>query len=347
MDKQQGGLLKFTRATAVGLVAIFLAVAASADDQTVVVSLDNANGWGFVPENPNVFAQLENGPAVPPLGAGSANLVVDNTGRIFVGTLNFLGLPLGNVNELSYWTYHKPTSGGSPDVTISLQFDMDYDSTDASFSWQGRLIFEPINDSNQPAPQKGVWQKWDALAGKWWMSGFPIVAGSQMRTIPFPQSSPGTWDEILDMFPTMRVRPLVGATALKAGGPWPGGFDGNVDAFKIGIGPNSITYDFEVSENAVVDSDGDGVPDTEDDYPNSDLSPTVVIDGVDTGVPNLLFENGATIADWINELAAEAVNHGHFVSNVAKLANALRKDGTLTNKESAALKRGAAKAEVP
>lgn len=51
----------------------------------------------------------------------------------------------------------------------------------------------------------------------------------------------------------------------------------------------------------VADADGDGVPDDEDQCPNSDLSTTVVIDGCDSRVPNTLFPTGCTIADLVND----------------------------------------------
>ena len=69
----------------------------------------------------------------------------------------------------------------------------------------------------------------------------------------------------------------------------------------------------------VLDSDGDGIPDDEDACPNSDLSPTIVIDGCDSGVGNLLFQDGCTMADMIAECADGAVNHGQFVSCVARI----------------------------
>lgn len=349
MNSIRGGPRTLMRFVAIGFLAAVTAGMGVADDFDVVVSLDNANGWGFIPEVAVATAALEHGPDVPPLGAGSANLVVNGTGRIFVGTLDFAGLPLANVNSLSYWTYQKDTSPGSSNLAISLQFEMDYDSADASMDWQGRLVFEPINDPNQDLPVKGMWQQWDARAGNWWMTGIPIVNGAPAPAL-FPQNAPGSFDDILAAYPNARIRPFIGALLLKAGGPWANGFDGNVDALSIGVGPNSFNFDFEVHEGEEPpsnDTDGDGIPDDEDEFPNSDLSPTVVIDGADTGVENILFENGGTLADFINALAAEASDHGGFAGSVADLANALRKDGTLTNKESAALKKWAAKSSLP
>ena len=51
------------------------------------------------------------------------------------------------------------------------------------------------------------------------------------------------------------------------------------------------------------DTDGDGIPDADDECPNSDLSATVVIDGCNSGVPNTLFSSGCTVSDLIAECA--------------------------------------------
>lgn len=49
------------------------------------------------------------------------------------------------------------------------------------------------------------------------------------------------------------------------------------------------------SAPAVLDSDGDGIPDDEEACSDSDLSATVVIDSCDSGVENQLFDDGYTI----------------------------------------------------
>jgi hypothetical protein len=60
------------------------------------------------------------------------------------------------------------------------------------------------------------------------------------------------------------------------------------------------------------DSDGDGVGDACDAFPDSiGVGGNVVIDGCDSGVPNIVFPDGSTISDLIHEIAAGAKNHGH------------------------------------
>lgn len=93
------------------------------------------------------------------------------------------------------------------------------------------------------------------------------------------------------------------------------------------------------------DTDGDGIPDYEDDCPDSDLSSTVVIDDCDSGVPNTLFENGCTISDEIAELANNSTNHGNFTSAVAHYTNDLMNDGIITGQQKGAIQRCAGQAD--
>ena len=67
----------------------------------------------------------------------------------------------------------------------------------------------------------------------------------------------------------------------------------------------------------VFDNDGDGVPNDEDLCPDSDTSATVVVNGCNSGVDNLVLPDGCTISDLIAECAGSASNHGNFVSCVA------------------------------
>ena len=111
--------------------------------------------------------------------------------------------------------------------------------------------------------------------------------------------------------------------------------------------PNGNTSEFSECSLNISDTDGDGVPDSQDLCPNSDLNPTVVIDGCDSGVANQLDADGCTLADLIQEIAAGAANHGQFVSGVAQLANDLKKAGIITGQEKGALQSCAAQANLP
>jgi hypothetical protein len=95
------------------------------------------------------------------------------------------------------------------------------------------------------------------------------------------------------------------------------------------------------------DADVDGVPDDVDCNPHSDFSPTVVIDGCDSGVPNTFFSNGCTIADLVGKSADSARNHGAYVSAVTKVLNELKKSGVITGAQMGAIQSCAARAAIP
>ena len=94
------------------------------------------------------------------------------------------------------------------------------------------------------------------------------------------------------------------------------------------------------------DADGDGVCGDVDDCPNSNLSPTVIIAGCNSGVPNTLFANGCTISDLIAHCASGASNHGQFVSCVAELTNSLKAQGVITGKQKGAIQSCAGKSSI-
>ena len=91
------------------------------------------------------------------------------------------------------------------------------------------------------------------------------------------------------------------------------------------------------------DADGDGFPDDEDCNANSDVRPTIVIGGIDTGVANHLFPGGCTSADLIAQLSASSTNHGSFVSAVAHLTDSWVAAGLVTGQEKGAIQSAAAK----
>ena len=104
------------------------------------------------------------------------------------------------------------------------------------------------------------------------------------------------------------------------------------------------------------DANGDGVGDAcdqvEDTCPNSDLRPTVIIDGCDSGVANTLFTgepfgNGCTIADLSAKCAEDVSTHGDFVSCVAHLTNDLKAAGVITGQEEGAIQSCVAQSDIP
>jgi hypothetical protein len=95
------------------------------------------------------------------------------------------------------------------------------------------------------------------------------------------------------------------------------------------------------------DTDGDGLPDTDDNCPDSLVSLTVVIEDCDSGAPNTIFPNGCTISDNIQQCASSAQHHGPFVSCVAHLTNDLKRRGVITAQEQGAIQRCATQSNIP
>jgi hypothetical protein len=83
------------------------------------------------------------------------------------------------------------------------------------------------------------------------------------------------------------------------------------------------------------DANLDRVRDDVDRCPAADPAPTVVIGGVDTGVPNTTLVNGCTISQRVT--ACDAGTHGAFLSCVTALADELEHDGYLAPNQKSAL----------
>ncbi|MEM7355223.1 MAG: hypothetical protein AAF657_30715 [Acidobacteriota bacterium] len=216
------------------MVAMLALEPPAVDAQPTVITVDenNANGWAFFDDIaqallPNDFVV---GPGTPPRGSGSAHLAVAIPAEgILIGTQNHEGTRLGDLTALSYSTYQNI----SPQA-ISLQFSVDYDDTDASTAFQGRLVFEPSNIVPSVTVLTNTWQAWNALdaSARWWSTRDPIVGGAT-QAILCTQGSPCDWSTILSNYPNVAIPTgLLAGIFLKAGSGWTG-FDGAVDDFRI------------------------------------------------------------------------------------------------------------------
>lgn len=90
-------------------------------------------------------------------------------------------------------------------------------------------------------------------------------------------------------------------------------------------------------------SDQDGVPDGVDSCIGSDIRPTVVIGGCDSGVGNQVFADGCSITDNVEACRNGANNHGGFVSCVAHYLNDLKKAGIISGSQKGAIQSCAAR----
>jgi len=115
----------------------------------------------------------------------------------------------------------------------------------------------------------------------------------------------------------------------------------DADTFLVCVQHPSSGNDALWAITAPWDHDGDNVIDPNDVCPNSNLSETVIVNGlIDSGVWNVLYDDGCTLGDLVNGLAEVALNHGLFVKSVGVLGNDL-----LSPEEAAALKNAAARAQ--
>jgi hypothetical protein len=122
-----------------------------------------------------------------------------------------------------------------------------------------------------------------------------------------------------------------------------------IAALHLGVFSTSTRAAFAVDNLRLgpLDIDGDGVVDTDDKCPNSIVSPTIVLDGCDSGVPNPVFPSGCTIADLIAACAEGARNHGPFMRCVTSLAKDLKQVRIITGQQQGAIQSCAARADIP
>jgi hypothetical protein len=241
------------------LVGAVVALVAAAAGCKLVVTPAASNGWTFVNEGTNGSAYYVNGPGTPPAGRGSALLTIDGTGREDVATGLFSGRQLSTFTNLKYSTYQ--AFSGSPNETLYLQFDVDYDSTDSSTAYQGRLVYVP-SASQSVLPR--VWQNWDTMDtnASWYSSASgassnrPIVGDVTQTNPPCDQTTFCTWATLMADYPNARVRPTVssvpGALLVRAGGPVTGGFVGATDNVIVGISGNNVETNFEPGDGNLV-----------------------------------------------------------------------------------------------
>lgn len=228
---------------ALGTTAILITgpmLALADHSTTVTVSPDTMNNWWFNEEAANGAGSFETGPDTPPLESGSAHFDVDSTGELVLGTYGFQGTRLDTIETLAYSSYR---ATGTPLTAPSLQIDIDTNTTDATTTWEGRLVYEPhfTNTVNT-----GEWQTWNtqdnAPDGNWWFTEAPGNTACS-------EADPCTWTEILTAYPDAGVRnagTTTGAVLFKTEAP-DGGFEGNVDNFIIEVDTHTTIFDFEPS----------------------------------------------------------------------------------------------------
>jgi hypothetical protein len=111
--------------------------------------------------------------------------------------------------------------------------------------------------------------------------------------------------------------------------------------------PDDLTLELLRDVGWFADADLDGKADAEDCYSTSDFRSTVFIGDRDTGIANMTFTNGCTLADLFVKVGVDAKNHGDYVSGVAHLIDQLKDSGILSNTDKGVIQNRAARANIP
>ena len=223
---------------------------------TVVVSPGDMHGWSFINDQTDAACtdssacRFVGGPAPVPAGTGSAELATAlSTDGVALAVQLYRGTRLDAITELQYSTYRQTDDAGN-NLAVALQLNADFDLTDQTVGYQGRLVFEPYQGNGGGVPQN-MWQTWDAKAGKWWGTKSSVPVNGVLTTNPCVQATPCTWAQLLTAFPNAGVHATYGAIFLKAGSGWQS-FRGNVDNLRIGVNGSTTVFDFELQSRQVV-----------------------------------------------------------------------------------------------
>ncbi len=221
----------------------------AASSTTLTVTALNLQGWQ-IDGDPGTSITFVDGPQTPPLGSGSVRLQIPANGDLFTNLRQpgFAGTPLTSLTALEYFSYVSQNTDGQASYLI-LNIDTDNDGATDDL-----LFFEPVYQngtytgdsvpnqcgSNPLCVVTGQWQHWNALVGGWWSlnDGF---FGPPLHTLAgYEALHPGaTIVNRADGLGGVRIAAGGGA------GAWDN-FDGNADAFTIGVNHNDTTYNFDL-----------------------------------------------------------------------------------------------------
>jgi hypothetical protein len=216
---------------------------------TVVVNDRHPEGWAFLLTSATGVGEFVDGPATPPLGMGSVRLTTGAHGHLSAQLRNplFRGTRLADLTALTYTTYAMQWDGQAlPYIMLNVDLNGDgvFDLTDDDL-----LFFEPAYQTpatgNLALPDQGptllhTWQHWDALGGGWWsLHGIAAaIPGNGVKSLQQYLAAQPEATIVNTIRGAGGVRLVVGFGAEQDE------FDGNVDAFTIGVQGDDITYHF-------------------------------------------------------------------------------------------------------
>ena len=207
----------------------------------VFVTPNAPQGWYYYDDNTDQVIpgfDFVYGPATPPLSFGSARIQTDDVGKKALATLAYVNTRLDQITSINYGAY--ANNPGNVAKAPAFTFDVDYDLNDnTNVAYQGRLVYEPYQNGTVT---QNMWMNQDATGGKFWASKTSAI-GSNGNC---PQGNPCTRAQLLALFPNVGIHDTYGRILFRGEGSGGGvGFDGNVDAFTIGINSSNTTFDFE------------------------------------------------------------------------------------------------------
>lgn len=207
-------------------------VSATAADNYVTVTPQNFDAvFSNHTERAESSYQFRFGPATPPLGVGSLQLVTaDSTGKQQHLEPDQQGTPLSAITGMGYSTYREQGQ-----LLQDTALNMEILTTPPT--GYTTLVFEPVYNFDQGLVANDLWQTWDAYNGgtaRWWST----------RDIPgvcaFNCFVP--WSVIVAANPNAVV--IDYGVNQGSGNP---GLTADTDALKIRTATDSWTYDFEPS----------------------------------------------------------------------------------------------------
>lgn len=238
-------------------------------DAPIVVKPGSLNGWSAVSQR-TAAGTFTKGPGTAPIGFGGYRMTTGagnsgpdlpqggagQGGKTWFSTAQYAGTLLSSITELRYSTYVAASAVATTAPSLQFQVDIDGNGTrDAA------LVYEPVYSVDTQGPVAlGTWQTWNARTGKWWFTNNGITTGAFC-----PLSCFNTYSDIIAAYPNAKIInwfPAPDGNGVQfvagqnsAGNPWIN-FDGNVDAFSIGIAGDNKTFNFEPTMTTVVDDDG-------------------------------------------------------------------------------------------
>lgn len=265
--------LSLAAAAAAAMSLAFAGQAAAATEVVLPTDVSGADWFKADTRSPGT-GTFENGPASPPLRAGSFELTTStSSAKVQLFTDRFDGTRLADIDGIGYSTYRDPGSTGFIAGVAALNMRVDLTGDGAPDAY---MVFEPYQDLGNNLVLTGQWQDWDAYRGgaaKWWVNTGAPGCG---------QATPCTWSAIVAAFPDASVEegtacgpgsapvsPCPGSLGLNQGSG-NSGITSNADALYVSVEGDRTTFDFEL---VPPDADGDGDPDNADNcvsVPNPD-----------------------------------------------------------------------------